>query len=216
MRGSWNKWPEKKRRVFWASSFSGYDSCCLSSCASCPSWLKGLSTRRARSTSGRDVSRRLISLRLKSPRPYVWFLFFLYYRLRSTAFFNRFFAVKSQGVHQRAVVHREKDRVRARFIAVAVLRPERHGERVAFRPVETLVADDRESLPSERVIDRRARVAVRSRRLAGTEHLDLARERRQRRPAGERIDVAQQQAVERIAGIFSQRLQCFLGVLPAV
>src|SRR6476620_12546259 len=51
---------------------------------------------------------------------------------------------------------------------------------------------------------------------AWPEHLDFAVNRRQGRSAADRIRIAQQNSVVRIARCFDHRSECFLGLLPGI
>src|ERR1044071_2765294 len=122
-------------------------------------------------------------------------------------------AVEAERAHERLVAHRENNRRLFMAVFVAVRLPHRRDERIALLPVEALVPDERYAAASEDIIDRRARVAVRERLLARADHLDRAVERRQRGPAGQRIDVIENDAVVGIAGPLADAFECLLGVV---
>src|SRR4051812_43510085 len=94
--------------------------------------------------------------------------------------------------------------------------PVRHDEGVVALPRERLVADDRRSLAADDEIHRAGAMAMFFRALAGAEHLHPAADRRQRRGAGDGIDVFERDAVVWAAGGLGQLLERRFGILPAV
>src|SRR5687768_6704205 len=98
-----------------------------------------------------------------------------------------FFAIKSQRLHDRPVIHGEKNRRVMRSVAVMMPAPERNRKRVAGLPVVARVVDHGESFASENMVNRAAGMAMRLRLLSGTQHLKLAGNGRQGRAAVGRV-----------------------------
>src|SRR5688572_363419 len=90
-----------------------------------------------------------------------------------------FFAIKSQRLHDRPVVHGKKNRRVMRPVAVTMPAPERNCKGVAGLPVVARIVDDGKSFASENMVDRAAGMAMRLRLFTGTQHLKLARNSRQ-------------------------------------
>ena len=108
-------------------------------------------------------------------------------------------AVEAEGFQHRRVVHRKENRLLAlRTIGMLMPVPERHDEGVAFFPMKRPAVDDRRAAAAIGMIQHRARVAVRLGALAGLQELKPAGQGRQRRPAGQRIDVLQRVAFVRM------------------
>jgi hypothetical protein len=85
------------------------------------------------------------------------------------AFAVAFFAVETEGVEDRLVVHREEQRLfPLRPVDVLVPAPQRRDEAIPLFPVKRLAVDHGGAAAAEDVVYRRARVAVDLGALAGT------------------------------------------------
>src|SRR5205814_1545939 len=84
--------------------------------------------------------------------------------------------------------------------------------------VEFLIADLRRSFAAKYMIDHRTRMTMRVRLIAGRQKLQGALDRRHRRPAGKRIAIFQQIAVEAIScgWRLSQSVQSLFRLTPFV
>src|SRR5215207_5491081 len=69
-----------------------------------------------------------------------------------------FFAVVSDGIHQRLVIHDEEDRRVLRGVFMAMVLPQRHHKRIALLPFKALVADVADTAAAPDVINIRAGV----------------------------------------------------------
>src|SRR6266404_2148986 len=96
--------------------------------------------------------------------------------------------------------------------------PQGHDKRVALLPLEFLIADLRRSFAAKYMMDHRTRMAMRVRLIAGSQKLQGALDRRHRRPAGKRLAIFQQIAVEAIScgWRLSQSAQSLFRLAPFV
>ena len=122
-----------------------------------------------------------------------------------------FLAIEAERPHHRQIVEVEQAGVLGgRGIAVLVEGPGRHAEDVALFPIEALAVDDGIAFTLGHLVNGAAGVAVGARLLARAQHLHGGADGLHHRPAGLRIDVVHQDAVERRAvgrlGVFGQRL----------
>src|SRR5215471_14536312 len=84
-----------------------------------------------------------------------------------------FLAIMADGIHQRLVIHDEKNRRIFGGIFVMMEVPERCDEGVALFPFITLVADIADAAAAVHIVNRRAGVPVAFGFLAGAQHVNL-------------------------------------------
>jgi AcrB/AcrD/AcrF family len=101
-------------------------------------------------------------------------------------------------------------------IPVLVPEPARHGENVVAPPMEGRSLNLRAAFTFEHAINRACGLAMRTRGLAGPQHLAPERHGRHNRSAGRRIDIFEDDPVVGASGIVAQAFQRGTSLLPTI
>src|SRR6266540_5029441 len=111
---------------------------------------------------------------------------------------GRLHPVEAERLEERHVLEREQDRRLGAGVRVLVHGARRDREEIALAPVVGDAVDDRAPAPAHHVVDGARRLAVGTRANAGAQHLQIAPQRGDDRPARVRIAILHENVVERV------------------